>query len=136
MKKGFTLIEMVLVVGILLVIMSVGIHSLNLVSRFNNSKYIEEIAGNIRYARNLALANKEDCMLTFNEDNTYTIIQKDFVETYDYSKEITNNLSGKIIRFNRRGAPHYKTSQTLVFYTKNRKYEITITPVTGEVNIK
>ncbi|EFI42045.1 prepilin-type N-terminal cleavage/methylation domain-containing protein [Peptoniphilus sp. oral taxon 386] len=58
MKKGFTLIELILTISIIIIILSVGIYKSSIVSDYEALKSMDELFENLRYSRNLAISQK------------------------------------------------------------------------------
>lgn len=137
MKKGFTLIELVAVISILLILATIGLNKSSIVENYRAKQDIDMIYSDIRSARNLAMSNKKMAIVSFNKDNSYTISCGNYIENKRYSSKI-NLISKNIeeIGFTKRGAPTKNGSGTFIFSLLNREYIITVEPVTGKVNLK
>ena len=137
MKKAFTLIELIVSISIILIIISIGLFSLGSSKYYKARKDLDRIVMDIRYTRNLALANNTSAYFKLRKDNRYEITCGDIRELESYSKDLSlfgNNIVD--LQFTRNGASSKDTAQTIYFRIKDKLYEITIEPVTGKVNLK
>ncbi|SHG98571.1 prepilin-type N-terminal cleavage/methylation domain-containing protein [Anaerosphaera aminiphila DSM 21120] len=137
MKRGFTLIELVAVISILLILTTIGLNKSSIVENYRAKQDINMIYKDIRSARNLAMSNKKMATVSFNKDNSYTISCGDYMERKRYSQKIklmSKNIEN--IGFTKRGAATQNGSGTFIFLLLNREYKITVEPVTGKVNLK
>lgn len=137
MKKAFTLIELIISISIILIIISIGIFSLGSSRYYKARKDLDKIAMDIRYTRNLALANNASAYFKLRNDNRYEIVCGNIRELESYSEDlylVSDNIID--LQFNRSGASSKDTAQTIYFRIKDKSYELTIEPVTGKVNLK
>lgn len=137
MKKAFTLIELIVSISIMLIIISIGLFSLGSSKYYKARKDLDRIVMDIRYTRNLALANNASAYFKLRNDNRYEIVCGDIREVESYSKDLYLSKDSIIdLQFTRNGASSKDTAQTIYFRIKDKLYEITIEPVTGKVNLK
>lgn len=137
MKKAFTLIELIVSMSIILIILSIGIFSLKGPSYYRARKDLDKIVSDLRYTRNLAIANNKSSYFKFNKDNTYEIKCGEIREVEDFSEDlILSSMNIKDIKFTRNGISSKDTSQTIVFRINDKFYEVTIEVATGKVNLK
>ncbi|MGO1580053.1 MAG: prepilin-type N-terminal cleavage/methylation domain-containing protein [Peptoniphilaceae bacterium] len=140
MKKAFTLIELILSIAILVLIISIGVYNFNFLNEFKISKDIETIDKNLKFTRNLAIANKNKAQFIFINPGKYAIKSGSFYEEYYYSKDIkvdkSKYLNGNKVEFNKRGASINNSSQTIFLIYGDKKWEIAIEPVTGNINLR
>lgn len=137
MKKAFTLIELIVSISIMLIIISIGLFSLGSSKYYKARKDLDRIVMDIRYTRNLALANNASAYFKLRNDNRYEIACGDIREVESYSEDLYLSKDSIIdLQFTRNGASSKDTAQTIYFRIKDKLYEITIEPVTGKVNLK
>lgn len=132
--KGFTLLELIVAVGVLSILLGIGIIKLDFLGSYREKMEINSIVDGINYARNNAIntgkvskiiiINSEKIMLVNNDGKTDKIIKFENLKL----SGINNNSS-----FHPTGAP--EIGGTYVFTGKNKQYEITILPATGKVNL-
>lgn len=137
MKKAFTLIELIVSISIMLIIISIGLFSLGSLKYYKARKDLDRIVMDIRYTRNLALANNASAYFKLRNDNRYEVVCGDIREVESYSEDLYLSKDSIIdLQFTRNGASSKDTAQTIYFRIKDKLYEITIEPVTGKVNLK
>ncbi len=117
--KGFTLLELVIIIGIISLVSSLGILAFNYwIKKFNIQNDTKLIFSILNEARTMAFTNKKTCGILWKEDkfksielrcdtnnddkiddnNGYQVIKKITLKTYFYS-----NLSCKYVRFEKEG---------------------------------
>lgn len=121
----------------MLIIISIGLFSLGSSKYYKARKDLDRIVMDIRYTRNLALANNASAYFKLRNDNRYEIACGDIREVESYSEDLYLSKDSIIdLQFTRNGASSKDTAQTIYFRIKDKLYEITIEPVTGKVNLK
>lgn len=142
--KGFTLIEILIVISIISILLMIPIFRGTALWDFKERKELKEFKNDIEYARNRAIV--ESNLYTVQIDpskNSYTISKYSntgpkIIKKKELSKGIKimkTNIERNEITFSYSGAP--LISGTI--YLENKKgeeVEIKVTPVTGKVNIK
>jgi len=143
-NKGFTFIEVIIVICIISTILTIVILNSTIVLGFKEKRELREFKKDIEYARNRAIVEAKLYTVNINiSKNSYTIINysnlgKNIIKEKKFTygiKLIKTNIFQNEITFSYSGAPLIAGT----IYLENRKgekVEITITPVTGKVNIK
>ncbi|QQY80597.1 prepilin-type N-terminal cleavage/methylation domain-containing protein [Keratinibaculum paraultunense] len=140
--KGFTLVELILVISILGVILLIPMLKGNIALNYKEKFELKTFKKDIEYARNKAITDVccYSVILNFNK-NCYIIKKHDKIEVtlkkYEFESGIrligSKNL-GTQISFGYLGTPI--KAGTIYLEDKNgNKIEIAITPATGKVNI-
>ena len=141
-NRGFTLIELIMVISILSIVLLIPVFKGNIICDYKEKKELKEFKNDISYARNKAIIESiEYCVDMRPDDNSYIIFKHGFPKTVVKKKEFTNGIRIKYtnivddeIIFGHSGAPDKSGTISLI----NRKGElirITVTPATGKVNI-
>ncbi len=123
MKRGFTLIEAVMVIAILGILAYVSAVSFTPALSYKKAAAAAKIRSDIQYAQSLAMMTRQTCGVTFS-GNTYTVFensstsdpavdpvtQQDYTVTMnsgDYAGvTISTNFGGtSVIQFDREGTP-------------------------------
>ncbi len=137
MKKGFTLIELVISISIISTLFTIAMLSFRTVESTEAKRDLKEIVNRIKFARNMAISEKAQSEVNFMENNSYEVICKDYRETFNYSEGLKLlNTEAIKLKFTIKGVSSKDTAQTLYFKIKDKIYEVTIEPVTGKVNLK
>ena len=165
-KKGFTLVELITVITVMIILVAVGFITLDPYKAVKLDAAAKKVAMDLRYAQNLALSTVKWLGISFEADplNTYTVYQtdgmidsvienpselgKDFiVDLFDYFGGVkisnVNFGGGNKIEFNPLGVPYDdKNGSTLTeeavvaLSYRGLAKEIRITPNTGRVYIQ
>ncbi len=135
--KGYTLIELIIVLALFGILLTFTFPSLGLLDRFKTNQELKQLRRDILYTRNQAIVKGQAYRLELDYDkNEYYIL-------VDGSKiKIVNFESGlKLVRtpfksvvFERTGVPSGAGTIVLKSDTGNR-YHVSITPVIAKVNI-
>lgn len=137
MKKGFTLIEIVVVLGILVILMGISIQSINGVKAYKQKLAVKNFVSDLNSARGYAVANNKIVSIKISEDSYSYEINDDFIlqklpeglilkpETKEY----------KDIVFTRKGVSSSEAGRTINFITERKTYIVTISPVSGKVRL-
>lgn len=138
---GYTLLEVLVVVALLIIIMSMVIPSMQIVSNIREKTELMQFKKDIVYSRNNAIIeNKIYAIYLDNDKNSYKILEvgknTKVIKDVQFSNGIKfkgNNFGGSI-NFSPAGSPS-KGGIITMSNRKNQKIEITITPATGKVNL-
>lgn len=138
MKKGFTLIEIVIVFAILCILLGASVQSARGLNSFRNKIEVKKFISELQSARNMAIASRKVTKVVLN-NTEYSVITQDQIQTHKLPKgmyiQSMKNEDNDII-FTIKGRPSNKTSRTINIKCVNKTYEITVSPVTGKVNLK
>lgn len=144
--KGYTLIELVVVLALFSILFSIAIPNLRALSNYEEMQELREFRRNILYARNQAIVTGEIHIMNFDYTrNFYNItVNSKPIQSYYFKKGIklskyssikTDDLGAKEFVFGRNGVP--TVSGTVYLSLKNgEEFQITVTPATGKVSLK
>lgn len=142
MKKyrGFTLIEMILSISIILILMSFSNINLNVRDRLESKYQLREFAINIKFIKNYAQINNCRTNIILN-DNGYEMNYGNHKKKIKFNrliKILDSNIND--IRFTSTGKPSsldsLNSAGTINFSIDDRdSIKLTIQPVTGKVNL-
>jgi prepilin-type N-terminal cleavage/methylation domain-containing protein len=144
-KRGFTLVELLVVLAIMAVIAVIAIPKLPFDSFYLDS-IAQDMVYNIRYVKNMDMAEPDkSCSIMLSNDLT----------NYDhcfYSLRMTENIMPKVVKkvnlrkgytisynvspdimFNANGTPKHAQTITILHTSTGNKREITIVPYTGRI---
>lgn len=136
--KGFSLLELILVMAIIAIILSVGMFKSNPLETYKAKNQIKELALNIDYVRNFAQKTGQRSSLVIDTNGYYFELggEKTEIKFSKYLEVYESNLSK--ITFTELGKPAFpkqeNTSGHIIFKIKNKFYKLSIVPVTGKVN--
>ena len=148
MKKGFTLVELIVTLSLILLISSFSFMSLNsfleTINKIKTKEFLYEIEDTISYGRTYCMNN--------NVSGRFVIIEKENTEEilfetgnmnirkrkYDKVMEIDNKNKKYplIIRFNIESNGNIQSKSIYLKNKDNKRYKISITPITFLVSIK
>lgn len=136
-KRGFTLIELILVISIISVILSALSLSFSKKEVYKAKKDLSNIKRNLEVSRNMAITKRKMSSVKFYE-NKYIINCGNFSREYEYSNLLIKSNMSNInnVVFTKNGIPDFNGSGTIVFILKDDFYKITIEPITGKVNLR
>lgn len=136
MKKGFTLIELVIILAIVSILFSITSLSFKNSNYYSAKKELQMIKKDLEFTRNLSMARAKESEFLIDE-NQYEITCGDFKEKKEFSKYLVLTSKGntKSFQFSKRGTPKFAGSGTIMFMIKDKDYKITVEPVTGKVNL-
>lgn len=138
-SKGFTLIELVVCIGILLILLSIANINLNVRDKIEAKEQIKTLALDIKQLKNYSQVNNCRTSIKIN-DNGYTVNYGKKSKSVKFNKLVKlESTNVRIINFTSEGKPSYiakKYSACTINYTINDKktVKITIQPVTGKVS--
>lgn len=141
-SKGFTLLELIMVICIISIVSCVVILNGNVLSNHKEKKELKELINDLNYTRNNAIIESKKYILTFIPNKNYYLIHKvENKEIIVKKKEFTNgikilktSLKGDKIIFNSTGAPSNAGTINLE-NSKGEEIEITIGVATGKIRV-
>lgn len=138
--KGFTLIELILVITIMAILFSVSGINYQITDKIKSKNQIYELKYNINQIKRYSQIHRFNGSIEIKEDG-YIINFKNKSEEIKFNKLInleSTNLS--VISFTSKGKPSFKnnvnSAGTIVYSIGDTRYKITIEPVTGKVNLR
>lgn len=140
--KGFTLIEVILVVSILSFLLSIPVLNTNYLLKFVERKEINELKEDIYYARNRAIVESKIYSVDILVDkNSYAIYTYDTYRKLIKSKKLKGNLKIKYttikndeLMFGYLGIP-IETGTIVLINNRGEEIKIAVTPVTAKINV-
>lgn len=137
--KGYTLIEILIVLALLFIFLSIAVPKTNLFNRMKEQQELREFKRDILYARNKAIVESKICNFNFDyENNSYNISIADgeIIKSYkfQYGIKVLRNPSLPRFTFTRSGAPG-KTGTVYLLDSRNSKYKLTVAPSTGKISL-
>ncbi len=140
--KGFTLIEVILVVSILSFLFSIPVLNTNYLLKFVERKEINELKEDIYYARNRAIVESKIYSVDILVDkNSYAIYTYDTYRKLIKSKKLKGNLKIKYttikndeLMFGYLGIP-IETGTIVLINNRGEEIKIAVTPVTAKINV-
>lgn len=113
---------------------SVASFNFRILDNYYNKNTVKKFAADIRRCRNLAIKNNYYSEITYSSKGYSFTCKEDESEFVEFPEETIVESSS--LKFNSRGIPSLNTPRTIKIKMSNRDYVVTITPVTGMVNIK
>ena len=135
--KGYTLLELIVVVSIILILISISVNTFASMAGLKEKMEIKRVHRDILSTRTLAKRESKYVNITFSERG-YSIYTEDKSVASKELKEIkfsTGESNRVTISFTNRGIPAFDGAGTLYFLGRNKKYKITVVPVSGSVNL-
>lgn len=136
--RGFSLLELIMVMAIMAILLSVGIFKANPLETYKAKNQIKELALNIDYVRNFSQrTGTRSSLLINNEGYSFDLGgEKNEIKFSKLLEVYEKNLDK--ITFTELGKPAFpkesNTSGHIIFKIKDKFYKITVVPVTGKVN--
>ena len=137
-KRGYTLVELLVVLAILAIVLSIGMPSIRIIFNTSEKKELMEFKRDIIFARNSSIV--ENCAYTLLldvEKNGYRIKKENkTIKNIKFSHGIVLKSSnfGASVYFTATGAPS-KAGTISLTNRKKDKIQITINVATGKVNL-
>lgn len=141
-SKGFTLLELIMVICIISIVSCVVILNGNVLSNHREKKELKELINDLNYTRNNAIIESKKYIFTIGPDeNYYSIHRVENMAKLVKKKEFTNGI--KILKtslknnntsFNSTGAPSNAGTINLE-NSKGEEIEITIGVATGKIRV-
>lgn len=135
--RAYTLIELILVIAISTILLSISFYGIKNLTFFKEKSEIEIITRDINYTKTISIRLKKKSSLVFNDDGYKIYVGNE--EKSNYNFEVLSIVTKPYMdrfEFTKRGATSEKGSGTLVLKGKKKLYEITVAPVTGNINMK
>lgn len=140
-NRGYTLIELLIVIALFSTILSIIIPNLGFYTNFMEKQEISELKKDLLFARNSAIVENRYYIVYFNHnENSYII------KTSETSPAIKSKTLGKGLKLDKDNlvgsftfTPSGATGNSNTLYIngkKNKKYAISLTPATGRIEIK
>lgn len=140
-KYGYTLLELLVVVALIVIVLSIGIPSIQIIFNTKEKAELMEFKRDIIFARNSAVVENSIYILYLDdESNSYKIAKVDKKATIIKDVQLSNGIKIKGNNFNSSvnflptGAPSQGGTISMT-NRKEQKIEITITPATGKINL-
>ena len=137
-NKAFTLIELVISIGIILVLLSIGGLNFKIRDRIQAREQVKELALDLKFLKNYSQINNIRTSMDLSDEG-YSLNFGEKTKTVKFNSLVkleSTNLEK--ITFSRKGKPSYlderSSAGTINFSVVNKNYKITIQPVTGKVN--
>lgn len=127
--KGFTLIEIIVVISLIGIILGVGIVKLNFINNYSEKLEVNNVVNTLNFARSNSISTGENHSVRFQGKN---IILYSNIENKEIKLEHIKLFNTETVTFTSTGAP--KEACTLEF-RGNKKYTITIGVATGKVSL-
>ena len=139
-EKGYTLLELLVVIALIAIVLSVSIPSFKIVFNTAEKKELMELKKDLIYARNKAVMENDIYTIKlFIKQNRYQIIKKGVIVIKDKTMSagiiIKENNISNIVDFYPTGAPS-KAGTIELRNKKNQVIFITINIATGKINLK
>lgn len=135
--KGSLLFEIIIYISLIGLIYTQNINLKEVLEKNNRLIEIEDLKSDIYFTRNLAISTNNMCCIKFILSKKLYFIKNISRDEILKVKKLNNNLKlisiyKNAIVFQKNGVP---LNGGYIYYTNNnKKYKITITPVTGQVN--
>ena len=136
---GYTLIELIVVLALISIVFSIAVPSLGFIREFKEEHQIRQLKNDILFARNQAIVKGKTYTVQFDFiRNGYVILvsgetQKRVI--LEEGLELIKSMDVIEFSFSRTGVPR-KSGTIKLKNSKNKIYEVVVTPVVGKVNIK
>lgn len=131
-KKGYTLLELLVVIALFSLVLSIALPRGNLYAAYLEKTELRELKSDLLYCRNKAIVENRIYVVYFSRNDCYQIRLNSQVIKRKELK--TLNVSGlKEIRYTATGVPTQAGS--LDVSGKRKNYTITISPITGGIRI-
>ncbi len=135
-EKGFTLVELIIVLSIITIISFITLPKVNIVERYKLKSTAYAVAEDLKYTQKLAI--NENITHHFKTTNDLYFIRKDGVSIGSTKKVyIPNDIkfenTSKDISYTSKGTPVLGGAITLS--SRNYKIQITVIPATGRITV-
>ncbi|WFA09681.1 GspH/FimT family protein [Tissierella sp. Yu-01] len=136
---GYTIIELVVVLTLFSIILMIAVPNLGIIREFKEYQQIRQLKSDILFARNQAIVKGKIHIVQFDfVRNGYIIVVGGGTIKrvyFDDGIELIKNMEMTEVSFYRTGVPG-KSGTIRLKNSKNKTYEVVVTPVVGKVNIK
>ncbi len=132
-QRGFTLLELVMVVAFISVLLAIGAHSLQrAMAREEVDGWARSIAYDIVSAQQAAMTRRTTVTATF-QNQTYTIVTGSTTLRQQTLPAHISLGSLQTVSFDRRGVPSAGLTLTVTSTSSGRSYVVTVETGTGRV---
>ena len=137
-KKGYTLIEILIVIALFAILFSISFPSTNFYRTMMERQEIAEFRKDLLYARNMAIIDNRSYYVNFTMvDNSYSV-------DIGMSKTIKKKAFGHGLKLNSGAEPFIflpsgasdNASTIYINTNRNTRYRISLTPATSRIEIK
>lgn len=138
--KGYTLIEILIVIALFTLIFSIALPSLGILNRTREGNELKEIKRDLIYTRNKAIVDCKSIKFRLDYENNGYIIEylngeKIKSKYFQYGIKLMRNPKLLDYAFTSNGTP--SNSDTLILEdSKKNRYEIAVTPATGKITLR
>jgi len=137
--KGYTIIELIVVLALFSVFFSMAVPNFNFVSRSRELQELKEFKRDVLFARNQAIVNGKIHFFQLEyTTNSYSILcETQYIKRVNFQHGISliNNPAVIEIEFNRSGVP--SLGNTIRLKTSdNQRYKLVVNPVTGKITLR
>ncbi len=137
-KYGYTLLEILLVLGLLSVILSIAVPSIKVIGRFKEGQEMKELKRDMMHSRNNSILKGNLYIFEIDDKNNfYSISNKNKIikkKHLIYWNILPGNNFDSNIPFLPTGSPG-KSGTFALRNKKNKIVQLKILPVTGKINI-
>ena len=142
-KKGYTLVELILVIALVGIVLSISLPSFQIILKTAEKKELMEFKRDLNFARNSAVMENAVYSIEIDIVENQYFITKDKVKTRNTikNKKFVNGIVlkednlGHSLTFYASGSPE-EAGTIELSNKKGERIYITITPATGKVNLK
>ena len=140
-KKGYTLIELLIVIALFSIVFAIALPNMSLFKAMREKQEINEFRKDLLFARNSAIVENRSYSVYFYIDrNTYSIKESErdiAIKTKTFSNGLKLNEDDIVGSFTFTPSGATGNSGTVYIDTiRNSRYKITLTPATGRIEVK
>lgn len=133
--KGITLIELILVIGILAILSSIILINSNLISDKLEKRELEQIVISIKNIKHSSISSRREEKITFDfSGNSYKLSNSNETVELKHLKLTKEGSNRDSFYFTKNGRTGFEGAGTIVLTGENETYKIVVTPVTGRVS--
>lgn len=133
--KGVTLIELILVIGILSILSTMILINSDLVSKKLEKKELEQIVISIKNIKHSSITNRKSESITFDfSNNSYKLSNSNDVIELKHLELIKEGSNRDSFYFTKNGRTGFEGSGTIMINGESESYKIVVTPVTGRIS--
>lgn len=140
-NKGYTLIEILLVLALLSILLSMAVPNLSLYKKMKENMELERLKKDLLFTRNSAILEGIDYFVDFDySTNSYSIRDSKYgkiTKKIYFVNGIKLNNRAKVVTFHFKRSGTIGSSDTVMLKnSKGKSLQLTLTPTTGSINIK
>lgn len=136
-KKGFTLLELLMVISIMGILLSVAVLRFDFFTKLSEEAEVRTVVSQMRYCRNKAISTGLETRIKLQQGTDHKLVTlisfggNHEEKSYSYLKRLSSKGE---IKFSRSGAPVSETSTfTFIFQGRVKNYEIVVRPASGYI---